>query len=42
MLVFYLATLLKGRGIGEEGDQEESQGSGVGEGEEYSRSVSIQ
>ena len=35
MLVFYLATLLKGRGIGEEeGDQEERQGSGGGEGEE--------
>ena len=31
MLVFYLATLLKGRGIGEEeGDQEERQGSGEG------------
>ena len=28
-LVFYLATLLKGRGFGEEGgDQEERQGSG--------------
>ena len=33
MLVFYLATLLKGRGIGEEGgDQEERQGSGEGGG----------
>ena len=31
MAVFYLATLLKGRGIGEEeGDQEERQGSGEG------------
>ena len=31
MLVFYLATLLKGRGVGEEeGDQEERQGSGRG------------
>ena len=31
MLVFYLATLLKGRGIGEEGvNQEERQGSGEG------------
>ena len=31
MLVFCLATLLKGRGIGEEeGDQEERQGSGEG------------
>ena len=32
MLVFYLATLLKGRGIGEKGDQEERQGSGGGGG----------
>ena len=33
MVVFYLATLLKGRGIGEEGgDQEERQGSGEGGG----------
>ena len=31
MLVFYLATLSKGRGIGEEeGDQEQRQGSGEG------------
>ena len=31
MVVFYLATLLKGRGIGEEeGDQEERQWSGEG------------
>ena len=31
MVVFYLATLLKGRGIGEEeGDQEGRQGSGEG------------
>ena len=39
MLVFYLATLLKGRGIGEEeGYQEERQGSGEGGG----RSIVVQ
>ena len=38
MVVFYLATLLKGRGIGEEGgDQEERQGSG-----EVGRSIVVQ